>query len=130
MSDFSTDNKFRLLICGDRNWVSESKIRDAVLEVLADYGVTRGEVVVVEGEARGADRIGAHVARTLSIEVDAYPADWKQYGRAAGPIRNQQMLDSGVDHAIACHANLAESKGTADMVRRLEKAGVPVELLT
>jgi YspA, cpYpsA-related SLOG family len=122
-------DKFRVLICGDRNWTSEVKIRDALLALLAEADVARGEVIVVEGEARGADKIGAHVARTLGIEVEEYPANWDKFGRAAGPIRNQQMLDSGLDHAIACHSFLENSKGTADMVRRLDKAGIPVELV-
>lgn len=49
--------------------------------------------------------------------------------RQAGPIRNEQMLQEGQpDKVLAFHENLAQSRGTADMVRRAAKAGVPVEI--
>ncbi len=49
-------------------------------------------------------------------------ADWANYGKGAGHIRNQQMLDSGIDLAI----EFPGGRGTADMRRRLDKAGVKV----
>ncbi len=58
----------------------------------------------------------------MGLEVERYPADWEQYGKAAGHIRNQQMLDSGVDIAV----EFPGGRGTADMRARLNKAGVPV----
>ena len=61
-------------------------------------------------------------------------ADWGRYGRAAGPMRNGQMLDALVsgpvapaDDAhdrlvIAFHDSLSESRGTADMVGKARRA--------
>lgn len=119
----------RVLVCGDRNWTDAAKIMLVLKRIVLEAGATR-RVVVVEGEARGADRLGAAAARALGLEVDPFPAKWDQYGRAAGPIRNQEMLDSGLEYAVACHADISTSKGTADMVRRLEKAEIPYELVT
>jgi hypothetical protein len=48
--------------------------------------------------------------------------DWKRHGPAAGPMRNQRMLDWGPDLVVA----FAGGKGTADMVRRARAAGVDV----
>jgi len=48
-----------------------------------------------------------------------YPADWETYGRAAGPIRNQKMLDS--EQINLCVA-FPGGAGTADMVARCKKA--------
>lgn len=62
------------------------------------------------------------MARQLGLAVEVHPADWGRYGKAAGPIRNQEMLESGIDLVIA----LPGGRGTADMVRRAEGAGVPV----
>jgi len=60
-----------------------------------------------------------------------FPAHWDEYGRAAGPIRNRQMLDKGwADAVVAFHLNLDESKGTADMVREARKRGLPVWVCT
>ena len=111
----------RILICGDRDWSD----RAAIDQVLLDLKPT----LVIEGDARGADRMAGEAADALGIEKLVFPANWDKYKRAAGPIRNQQMLDEGhPDLVIAFHDNLAESKGTRDMVRRSMKAGLAVLL--
>jgi hypothetical protein len=114
----------RILITGDREWFDKLMI-SAVLRSVTMFK-DPASVTVIEGEARGADRLGASAARGLGLNVEPYPAEWDQYGRAAGHIRNQQMLDTGVDLCLAFHDRLDESKGTADMVRRCLKAGIKV----
>ena len=100
----------RVLICGDRNWTETVMIRRIIDRM-------RFGDVLIEGEARGADRISRDLARATGIEIDPYPADWKRYGRAAGPIRNAQMLKEGrPDIVVAFHADLERSKGTKHMV--------------
>ena len=112
-----------VLVCGDRFWQDAHTIR-RVLEGL-------GPVSVVHGGAPGADRLVGVVAAGLGLSVQAYPAQWHQYGRAAGPLRNQEMLtDAKPDLVLAFHRNLARSRGTADMVRRARAAGVPVRVFT
>jgi hypothetical protein len=49
-------------------------------------------------------------------------ADWRKYGAAAGPIRNQRMLEGPPDIVVA----FAGGKGTADMVQRARAAGIAV----
>lgn len=108
----------RLLICGDRNWSGGDVIR----EIIKQYNPT----VIIEGEARGADTLARLAGETLGIQVLRFPADWEKYGRAAGPIRNSQMLKEGnPDVVIGFHYNVAESKGTRDMLTRAKKAGKP-----
>ena len=50
-------------------------------------------------------------------------ADWETHGRAAGPIRNEKMLTWKPDLVVAFPGGV----GTADLVRRAEAAGVPVQ---
>ena len=108
----------RVLVCGDRNWTDIEVIRQKLISI-PDISV------VIEGEARGADRIARQVAEELNIPVEKFPANWDKYGKAAGPIRNQQMLDEGKpDLVLAFHNDLENSKGTKDMVIRADKAGV------
>jgi predicted polyphosphate/ATP-dependent NAD kinase len=76
----------------------------------------------ISGNARGADQLGEQWAKNHGFPVEVYPADWETHGRAAGVIRNQQMLETGVDLLIA----FPGGRGTADMVRRARKAGVEV----
>lgn len=60
--------------------------------------------------------------KARDILIEEYPAEWDKHGKAAGFIRNQDMLDSGVDVVVA----FPGGRGTADMVRRARKAGVEV----
>jgi hypothetical protein len=109
----------RILVCGDRNWTNAEAIRFH----LQKYEPS--ETTVIHGDCRGADRLAGAIARELGMEVESYPADWKKYGKAAGPIRNQQMLDDGKpDYVLAFHENIVASRGTRDMVERAKKAGV------
>jgi hypothetical protein len=108
----------RVLFCGDRHWTSR--------HVIYRWMVKVKPTVVIEGEARGADRIAREVADSLGIPVERYPANWSQYHRAAGPIRNKQMLVEGKpDLVLAFHDDLNSSKGTKNMVTLAQKAGVP-----
>lgn len=82
---------------------------------------------VIEGESRGADQLAREVAESEGIPVLPFPAQWSKYDRAAGPIRNQRMLEEGKpDFVIVFHDDLEHSKGTKDMVQRAIKAGLQV----
>jgi hypothetical protein len=120
----------RVLICGDRNWTNGVFIA----HVLSDVLFTQGIDVVIEGEARGADKLGAAAARQLHIPEDhilKFPADWKKYKLAAGPIRNRQQFNEGKpDLVLAFHNDIANSKGTKDMVKVAMKAGVETHVYT
>ena len=48
---------------------------------------------VVSGCAKGVDTLGERVAFAKGIPVAKFPADWKRFGKRAGPIRNEQMGD-------------------------------------
>uniref|UniRef100_A0A6M3KXP4 YspA cpYpsA-related SLOG domain-containing protein n=1 Tax=viral metagenome TaxID=1070528 RepID=A0A6M3KXP4_9ZZZZ len=112
----------RVLICGDRNWTDRELIK-AYLTALKGCAFD----VLIEGEARGADRLSREEALKLGLQVLRFPAQWDVHGKAAGIIRNQQMLVEGKpDLVVAFHHNLSQSKGTKDMVWRAKKAGVPV----
>lgn len=109
----------RLLICGDRNWTDSSAVTEVVERLRPE--------VVIEGDARGADRMAGIAGELAGAEVEVYPAEWDKFGRAAGVIRNQRMLDYGEPtHVIAFHDDLANSRGTRDMVNRALKAKIPV----
>lgn len=122
----------RVLICGDRNWTDYEFFVRAMQKWIGKHGYIE---TIIEGCARGADSMAGHrwavnennAGFPANIYVEHYPALWDKHGKAAGPIRNQQMLDEGrPDAVIAFHTNLAASRGTADMVRRAKRAGIPV----
>jgi len=110
----------RVLVCGDRNWTDELAIR-SWLCWLQDWGFD----TVIEGEARGADTIARNEARLCGMEVVKFPADWKLYHKAAGAIRNKQMLVEGKpDLVLAFHSDIERSKGTKLMLKLAQDAGV------
>jgi hypothetical protein len=126
----------RLLITGDRNWRDAVRVYNALDSFLVElYGWQSlpdnpsHETTLISGDARGADTYADVCGQLLGFTIERYPANWDEYGRAAGPIRNKQMLDSGVDHCIAFHDDLGASRGTRDMVEKCEDAGISVTII-
>lgn len=112
--------RYRVLVCGGREYTD----RDAVFAALDLVKAAVGEMTVIQGGATGADALAREwCARQSSIHMVNEPADWRTHGRAAGPIRNQRMLDEHKPDVVIAFAG---GRGTADMVRRAEAAGVPV----
>lgn len=111
----------RVLVCGSRSWTNREVIREQLSQLPAD-------TVVIHGDCRGADRLAAGVAAELGFDIEAYPADWEEFGRAAGPIRNDDMLYEGKpDRVIAFHHELNPTQGgTGDMIRKARRHGIPV----
>jgi len=55
-------------------------------------------------------------------------ADWQQYGKAAGPIRNGKMLLELQRYFDRCVVPFPGGAGTANMVKQAREAGVKVVL--
>ena len=98
----------RVLICGGRD-LNEQKACDFLLDFLKDYDIS----LVIEGGARGGDRAGRMFAEKSNIPFRTFNADWDRYGKRAGRIRNQQMLDEGFPDLIIA---LPGGRGTANMI--------------
>lgn len=115
---------FTVLVCGSRNWSNVESIYNAL------YGMPK-DTIIINGACRGADNIAHFVAQDLHLECRDYPAKWDAHGKAAGPIRNQEMIDKEhPDLVIVFHENIKESKGTKDMCKRAKEQGIPVILIT
>ena len=86
------------------------------------------KVILVHGDAHGADRMAGHVWSKRGGIVEKQPADWKQHGRAAGPIRNESMVnDFPIVRAFAFWK--ANSRGTAHMISILQRRKIPVHIV-
>ena len=108
----------RVLITGGRKYDDRESLFATLDRLHAEHHFT----VLIHGDARGADRLGGEWAEERGVEVLAYPADWRRYGRGAGPKRNQQMLEENPDLVVA----FPGGSGTRNMVEIAEKAGVTV----
>lgn len=107
----------RVLVCGSRHFNDYEKLK----EVLDGFGIT----TVIEGEARGADRLSRVYAERQGISVLPFPAQWDKHGKAAGPIRNKQMLAEGNPELVVAFRG-PNSRGTQNMIDQATKAGVEV----
>ena len=109
----------RVLVCGGRDYWD----KDKVFSVLREIKPT----AIIEGGCGGADHL-AYKYWLTKCDLDKvkwlrFTAEWDRYGRSAGPRRNDRMLKEGKPDLIVAFPG---GRGTADMVERARKAGVPV----
>jgi hypothetical protein len=115
----------RILIFGSRSWVDVEPMEWVI-------GGLPKRSTIIHGNAEGADKMAGRLGYRFEMKIQPYSAEWEKHGRAAGPIRNQQMLDEG-DPEIAIgfvDRPLEESRGSYDMARRAKKAGIPTYIIT
>lgn len=105
----------RVLVCGGRNYGDN----ETLYAELRDLELVAGDTIV-HGGANGADAWAGKFARGNGLIEEVHPAKWKTHGRTAGFIRNQEMLDSGIDFALV----FPGGNGTEDMMCRLFRDGI------
>lgn len=111
----------RVLVCGGRDYGNITRVAqelDALYREIPDDCM-----LVIQGGATGADQIARAWCEHRSVAYDNFPADWKAHGKAAGPMRNQRMIDNGRPDLVLAFPG---GRGTADMVRRARAAGIEV----
>ncbi len=109
----------RVIFSGSRKFRDPEPVKAALASL-----AKKGTWVLVHGAASGLDSLAASLAPEFGFEVEAHPALWGPYKKAAGPIRNQKMIGLGASVAFAFP--LEESRGTWDFVRRARIAQIPV----
>ena len=112
----------RILICGQRDFNHQNLMEEV-------FDSFPKNAIIIEGEAPGADKMAANIAKRRKMTVLKFPANWKKYGKAAGPMRNKQMLDEGnpdIVHAFYIRETMNDSKGTKHMVELAKDRGIRV----
>lgn len=114
----------RVLVCGGRNYGETDT--DQMAEIyfaIRDIHESTPIDALIHGDSRGADRCAGRLAKELGIKVVPVPADWRTHGKAAGPIRNQRMIDDFKPDLVLAFPG---GDGRADMVKRAKTAGIEV----
>jgi hypothetical protein len=110
----------KVLVCGGRDFQDWKRFK-SVLDILH---VKLGFNLIISGGARGADTFAILWAKTNNIECKIFYADWMSYGKRAGLIRNQKMLDVGKPDLVIAFPG---GKGTEDMISRAKNEGMFVK---
>ena len=124
---------FRVLVCGGRSYADKTRVCITLDKLCVDRSLSgekdeRGNwmptgIRIIHGGASGADALADDWAVVNWVPQDIFCAQWERDGRAAGPIRNQRMIDEGKPDLVVAFPG---GRGTADMVRRARAAGIEV----
>lgn len=114
---------YRILVTGSRDWEDLGLVYETLRNA---WHWVQGPVIVIHGGCpTGADDMAhcwARPLRGVNVTEEIHRADWAKHGKAAGPIRNRQMVDAGADVCYAFIKNRSRgATGCADMA---ERAGI------
>lgn len=110
----------KVLVTGGRDFDDAVTLESWLGGIHKDHKIS----LLIEGNCpTGADKMARKFAAKYGIQGMSVAADWATHGKAAGPIRNQQMLDETKPDVVVVFKG---GKGTADMKRRAIRAGVRV----
>jgi hypothetical protein len=111
----------RVLVCGGRDYgknpdgsINEIEM-DFLFNFLTELLLKHPDMVVIQGEARGADKLAKKWAEFINVPVVSFPANWALYGNLAGPIRNLQMIQEGRPDLVVAFKGGA---GTRNMIKQ------------
>lgn len=112
----------RILVTGSRAWTDQKRVYEVLESVVED----KVNDVVVHGDCpTGADHFAYLWCIENNVQQERHPAAWGHWGKAAGPRRNQEMVQRGADICVA-FPMLGQSRGTADCMAKAEEHGIPV----
>ena len=110
----------KLLVSGSRTITDKHKVFQALDEMMSVM-LNGEDITNIEGGAKGVDTLARLYAIERKIPYEEHPADWDKNGRAAGYIRNVEMVKEA-DVALILWDG--KSKGTAHAMKICEKKGV------
>lgn len=119
---------YRILITGSRDWPNAATVWQALADVVRELPADREAVLVSGACPTGADQMAHEWARGYGAVIEAHPALWQWHGRAAGPIRNREMVQLGADLCLAFIRS--GSRGASHTAQLAEQAGIPTRRYT
>lgn len=109
----------KLLIAGSRNFNDYLYLKKRIDKLISNWN--KKELLIIEGGARGADKLGRLYAQNNEIEYQTFEAEWEKLGKRAGYARNIKMAETAT-HAVIFWDGV--SPGTKHMIKILEEKNV------
>ena len=110
-----------IIIAGSRNFNDYSVVEKEMMNYIGKL-----EIEIISGGATGVDALGERFAREHNLPLRIVPADWKTYGRSAGPRRNEQM--ARMAGTLVAFGD-GKSRGTKNMIKMAWKHGLTVKVV-
>jgi len=108
--------QIKLIVAGSRSFNDYQKLKSTLDQVLKHLDKT--ELEIVSGTAKGADTLGEKYAIANGFKIKRFPANWQQYGKKAGPLRNEKMAKYAT-HCVVFWDGV--SRGTKSMINLAER---------
>lgn len=114
----------KLIIAGSRTFNNYNLLEYEVKKFILKHSPK--SLIIISGTANGADKLGELFAKNYNIQIEAYPANWNEFGKRAGPIRNKEMVDNAT-HAIYFWDG--KSSGTANCIKLAQEKQLIIEVI-
>ncbi len=102
----------KIIIAGCRDYTNYEEAKEYIKRCI-DPLREAYTLIFLSGGCRGADQIGERFAKENNFELQQYHADWKRFGKGAGPIRNLQMVENC--DMVICFWD-GKSRGTSSLI--------------
>jgi hypothetical protein len=116
------ENQFRVIVAGGRDFFDYHLLESKLNKLLSQ----KENVVIVSGNAKGADQLGERYARQHKLLISSFPALWNLHGTKAGFIRNEEMAKNA--DAVVCFWD-SVSTGTKHMIDTAVTMNIPLRVI-
>lgn len=113
----------RVLVTGSRDWTEVSVIEAELMRAWKAHGCPPDAILVSGNCPTGADHMAEQIWGTMGLTVELHPANWTKFGKAAGPLRNREMVALGADVCLAFIKN--HSRGASHCLSLAEEDNIP-----
>lgn len=123
----------KVLVCGGRDFNDKKLVYNTLDQLCVDHDLRSEpdeygnwmprDIVIIHGTARGADSLADDWAVVNWVPTEEFKPDWNTHGKAAGILRNIDMLKEGKPDLVVAFPG---GRGTAHMVKIAKEAGVEV----
>ena len=122
MTEIKKLYEIRVAVVGSRNFNDY----DLLKSELDAFKLENGVDLIVSGGAKGADTFGEKWAKENNVPTKIYYPDWKTYGKAAGILRNKDIIDAAT-HVIAFPSK--KGRGTQNSIKRAKEQCIPTKVI-